>query len=160
MITLKTVPVFALLTIMATGQAGQQKKESSLADIEKAVIARHEEIRMAGQSLDAEKLFEFVLENDKGSLIQDGKMLLTRKEALESTRQGLQAFQKIEYEIDQQHVTVITPKVALLTAEGLSTAVTKDGRAFSIRFAQSVVFVLKEDGWKVLHAHRSFPANR
>jgi ketosteroid isomerase-like protein len=67
---------------------------------------------------------------------------------------------KEDYRFDQQHVTLLSPTVALATGEGLSTATTDDGRTFSGRFAQSVVFVLTNGEWMVFHAHRSFPPAR
>jgi hypothetical protein len=100
----------------------------------------------------------FVLENDTGELAQNGKLLLTRKEALESTRKGFRGLQKVDYRFDQQHVILLSPTVALAAGEGLSSATTDDGRTFTTRFAQSVVFVLTNGEWKVIHAHRSFPA--
>ena len=67
---------------------------------------------------------------------------------------------KEDYRFDQQHVTLLSPTVALATGEGLSTATTDDGRTFSGRLAQSVVFVLTNGEWMVFHAHRSFPPAR
>jgi uncharacterized protein (TIGR02246 family) len=154
-----TVAVAAVLAIAAivTASQGQAQKNSDRADIEKAILARLAEIQNAAQALDPDKVFSFVLENNKGARVQNGKLLLTRKEALESTRRGFQGLQKTVYQFDQQHVTVIGPTVALVIGEGSSSATTDDGRTFSTRFAQSVVFVLTNGEWKVLHAHRSFP---
>ena len=101
-----------------------------------------------------------MLENDSGALAQNGKLILTRKEALESTKQGFQRLQKVDYRFDQQHVTLLSPTVALATGEGLSSATTDDGRTFSGPFAQSVVLVLTNGEWMVFHAHRSFPPAR
>ncbi len=98
-----------------------------------------------------------MLDNDAGALAQNGKLFLTRKEALESTKRGFQGLQKVDYQFDQQHVTLLAPTIALATGEGLSSATTDDGRTFTTRFAQSVVFVLTNGEWKVFHAHRSFP---
>jgi ketosteroid isomerase-like protein len=151
--------VAAVLAIAAivTASWGQARKNSDPQDIETAILARLAEIQNAAQALDPDKVFSFVLENNKGALVQNGKLLLTRGEALESTRQGFQRLQKVVYHMDQQHVTVIDPTVALVTGEGSSSATTDDGKTISGRFAQSVVFVLTNGEWKVLHAHRSFP---
>jgi ketosteroid isomerase-like protein len=148
----------ALVVIAAVSVSqGQPGKNADSPDIRKAVLARLAEIQSAAQALDADKVFSFVLENDTGALAQNGKLFLTRGEALESTKQGFQGLQKVSYRFDQQHVTLLAPTVALATGEGLSSATTDDGRTFSTRFAQSVVFVLTNGEWKVFHAHRSFP---
>ena len=126
-------------------------------DEEKAVEHRLAEIQDAAQSLDPDKLFSFVLENDKGALVQDGKVLLTRDEALESTRKGFKRLRKVSYRFDLQHITLLSPTVALAVGEGVSAAVTNNDRSFDVRFAQSVVLVKSAGEWKVFHAHRSFP---
>jgi ketosteroid isomerase-like protein len=141
----------------ATDARGQSKVNPMPSDAETAVEARLAEIQHAAQGLDPDKVFSFVLENDKGALVQNGKLFLTREAALRSTRQGFQGLNKVAYRFDQQHITLLSPTIALATGEGVSTATTNDGRTFSTRFAQSVVLVLTDGQWKVFHAHRSFP---
>ena len=150
---------FAFVILAAvTISRGQSNRSATSPELEKAVLARLAEIQNAAQALDPDKVFSFVLENDTGVLAQNGKLLLTRKEALESTRQGFRGLQKVDYRFDQQHVILLSPTVVLAAGEGLSSATTDDGRTFTTRFAQSVVFVLTNGEWKVIHAHRSFPA--
>jgi hypothetical protein len=150
---------FVIIAAVAVSQ-GQANKNSTSADVQKAVLDRLAEIQSAAQSLDPDKVFSFVLENDKGALAQNGKLFLTRKEALESTKQGFQGLQSVSYRFDEQHVTFLSPTVVLATGEGSSTATLDDGRTLSTRFAQSVVFVLTNGEWKVFHSHRSFPPAR
>jgi hypothetical protein len=133
---------------------------SMLLASEQAVRARLAEIQDAAQALDPDKVFSFVLENDNGALAQNGRLLLTRKEALESTRDGFRGLQKVEYHFDRQHVTLLSPTVALAVGEGTSSASRDDGRAFSTHFVQSVILVLTNSEWKVFHSHRSFPMTR
>jgi ketosteroid isomerase-like protein len=148
----------ALLIIAAvTVSQGQSTRNSTSPDIQKAVLARLVDIQNAAQALDPDKVFSFVLENDMGALAQNGKLFLTRKEALESTKQGFRGLQKVDYRFDQQHVTLLSPTVALAAGEGSSSATMDDGRTFTTRFAQTVVLVLTNGEWKVFHAHRSFP---
>jgi hypothetical protein len=157
-----TAAAASALVIMAAGTVshGQSNKNSTSPDIQKAVLARLAEIQNAAQALDPDKVFSFVLENDTGALAQNGKLFLTRKEALESTKRGFQGLQKVDYRFEQQHVTLLSPTVALATGEGSSSATTDDGRIFTTRFAQSVVLVLTNGEWMVFHAHRSYPPAR
>ena len=60
----------------------------------------------------------------------------------------------------QQHVTVLSPTIALVTGEGEVSVETEDGRTFDSLFAQSVVFLQTEGEWKVYHSHRSFAPAR
>jgi ketosteroid isomerase-like protein len=155
-VTVAFVSAFVIIAAAAVSQ-GQSTKNSTSPDVQKAVLARLAEIQSAAEALDPDKVFSYVLENDAGALAQNGKLLLTRKEALESTKQGFQGLQKVSYRFDEQHVTVLSPTVALATGEGSSSATLDDGRTLTTRFAQSVVFVLTNGEWKVLHSHRSFP---
>ena len=156
---IKTVPfalAFLVIAAVAVSQ-GQSSKNSASPDVQKAVLVRLAEIQSAAQTLDPDKVFSFVLENDAGALAQNGKLFLTRKEALESTKQGFKGLRKVSYKFDEQHVTLLSPTVALATGEGSSSATLVDGRTLTMRFAQSVVFVLTNDEWKVFHSHWSFP---
>jgi ketosteroid isomerase-like protein len=121
------------------------------------VLAAHAEMTRAGETVDADRLFSFMLDTDKGSVIQNGVFLVTRDEALQRVRANLRRISKIEYRWTRQYVTALSPEAALLTAEGESTATTADGRTFTTPLAQTVVFVMREGHWKVIHAHQSSP---
>ena len=153
-----TAAVLSALVIIAAVAISQgQSRKSAPPEVQKAVLARMAEIQSAAEALDPDKVFSFVLENDAGALAQNGRLFLTRQEALESTKQGFQRLQKVSYHFDQQHVSILSPTVALATGEGASSATTAEGRTITTRFAQSVVLVLTGGEWKVFHAHRSFP---
>ncbi len=161
----KNIPAISVVSALLLGAAlafaqTHAHKNSAASAAEKAVLARLAEIQNAAQALDPDKVFGFVLENDAGALAQNGKLFLTRKEALDSTKQGFQRLQKVEYRFDQQQVTLLSPTISLAVGEGSSSATTDDGRTFTTRFAQSVVLVLTNGDWKVFHAHRSFAPAR
>ena len=151
---------FLAVAVIVSVSQGQASKSADPSEVEKRVLARLDEIQKAAQGLDADKVFSFVLENDKGALVQNGRLFLTRKDALESTKKGFQGLQKVDYQLSQQHVTLLSPTIALVVSEGSSSATTDDGRTFTTPFAQSVVLVLTNGDWKVFHAHRSFPPRR
>jgi hypothetical protein len=147
----------AVVFMVIAGTFAAQGQDSTSGDIEKAVLARLADIENAAQELDPDKVFSFVLENDKGALIQNGRLLLTRADALESTKRGFEGLQKVSYTFYRQHVTVLSPTVALVVSDGSSSFTIDDGRTFMTPFAQTVVFILTGGAWQVLHAHRSFP---
>ena len=152
------VSVLAGLLVAAVAVSqGQSSTSASAAAVQKAVLARLAEIQDAAQTLDADKVFGFVMENDEGALAQNGRLILTRKDALDSTRRGFQGLEKVSYRFDSQHVTVLSPTVALAVGEGESSATLDGGRTIDTHFVQSVIFVLTNGDWKVVHSHRSFP---
>lgn len=108
--TLAVVSIWAIIVLAAVGQ-GQANKNSTPPEVQRAVLARLAEIQAAAEKLDPDKVFSFVMENDAGALAQNGRLFLTRQEALESTKRGFQRLEKIEYRFDQQHVTSLSPSM-------------------------------------------------
>jgi len=125
--------------------------------IEKSILETSAQMTQAGEARDIDRLFGFMLDTDRGSVIQNGRILLTRAEALEQTKKNIGGISKIEYRWKQQHVTVLSPTVALLISEGETSAATEQGQSFTAPFAQTIVFVLADGHWKALHAHQSSP---
>ena len=160
---LMATAAFTLVTIaLVTESQTAPVANPAPAVSEKAILARLNDIQIAAQALDADKVFSSVMENNDGVIAQNGKVFLTRSNALEFTRQSFEALQSagahVEYHFDQQHVAFLSPTIALATGEGLTTVTMGDGRILKTQFAQSVVMVLTNGEWKVFHAHRSFVA--
>jgi uncharacterized protein (TIGR02246 family) len=151
------VPVLlgALLSTAAGG--GPPSTQDETKTIENAVLAVSAQMTLAGEAADADRLFSFMLDTDKGSVIQNGVLMTTRQEALERVRGNLRGISRIQYRWKRQYVKVLSPEVAVLTAEGESTATTTAGETFGAPFAQTVVFVREASGWKAIHAHQSSP---
>ncbi|MDO8835952.1 MAG: nuclear transport factor 2 family protein [Vicinamibacterales bacterium] len=154
MLTAAGLLLFAGVGTPQTRNAGDPRA------IEAAVLAANADMERAAEAVDVEQLFTFMLDTDKGSIIQNGVFLATRGEALHRVTANLQGIRRIEYRWKRQHVTVLSTDVALLTAEGESIATITDGRVFTAPFAQTVVFVMREGRWKALHAHQSSPQVR
>ena len=144
-----------LLSVAAAGGVSTQRADTK--SVEDAVLAVSAEMTKAGEAADADRLFGYMLETDKGSVIQNGVLMATRQEALERVRTNLGGISRIQYRWKRQYVTVLSPEVAVLAAEGESTATTTAGETFTAPFAQTVVFVLRGGTWKAIHAHQSSP---
>lgn len=151
--------VVGILLCIPTGN-GLPDARADTKSVEDAVLAVSAEMTRAGEALDADRLFSYMLETDKGSIIQNGVVLATREEALERVRRNLRGINTIQYHWRRQYVTVLSPQVALLTAEGESAVNTTAGETFTAPFTQTVVFVLRAGEWKAIHAHQSSPCAR
>jgi ketosteroid isomerase-like protein len=125
--------------------------------IEQAIVDVQAKMQQAAQQGDVDALYAYVLEMDKGVIIEDGRIRWTRQEALNATKQGLQGLKDLSYVYAQKRITVISPTMALWVGEGTSSATLQDGGQISVPFAESILFVKKEGQWKVFHAHRSVP---
>jgi uncharacterized protein (TIGR02246 family) len=145
------------LVLCVSARGGRADSRNNAESVEDAVLAVSAEMTRAGEAMDADRLFSFMLDTDKGSIIQNGVVLLTRQEALERVRGNLRGIRKIQYHWRRQYVTVLSPEVALLTSEGESVVNTTAGDTFTAPFAQTVVFVLRAGEWRAIHAHQSSP---
>jgi uncharacterized protein (TIGR02246 family) len=152
--------VLAAAALLAAAGGDPSETRADAKSVEEAVLAVHAEMTRAGEAGDADRLFSYMLDTDKGSVIQSGVVLATRQEALERVRDNLRGIRGIQYRWQRQLVTVLSPEVALLTAEGESVVTTTAGVTFTAPFAQTVVFVLRDGAWKAIHAHQSSPRAR
>ncbi len=148
------VLVFVLAAPVSFGQSSSQADTKA---IEEAVLAVHAEMTRAGEAGDADRLFRYMLDTDKGSVVQNGVLLTTRREALEQVKANLGRVSKIQYHWTREMVTVLSRESAVLVAEGESTVTTASGDTFTAPFVQTVVFVLRQGAWKAIHAHQSAP---
>ena len=126
-------------------------------EIEKAILEVQDQMQKAAQQGNAEALYSYVMEMDRGVIIENGRLRRTKQEALELTKQGMQSFKDVSYSYSQKHITVISPNAVLWVAEGTSSATLADGSRISAPFAETIVFMLNDGRWRVLHAHRSTP---
>lgn len=149
------------LTVMALLLAGSRQLFAEPApasnSIIQAVLATNARMIEAANRLDTDEFFAFIVVSDESRIIQDGKLFKTRAEAMAAVRQGSQGIAKLERRFEDQHVTVLAPDAALLTAEGATAVTLQDGRTIHSRFAVSLVFVLRDAKWKLLHGHYSLP---
>ena len=130
------------------------------AAIQQAVLATNTAMTEAADRLDADAFFAFILDSDKGSIVQNGEIFQTRQEALDAVKRGFQGVTKVNRQFNNPKVTVISPDVALLVSDGTTTATLKDGQTMARRFAVSLLFVRTDGKWKLLHGHYSMPGRR
>ncbi len=157
----KLIVVLASASVVWALQSESRKVSVETQEaIEKAVLAAHTQMSEAEKALDAERFFASIPDFDKGLIIQDGVLFETRRQALDNVRAGMQGITSVERTYDRKFVTVISPETALLTADGTAGVTLNDGRTLSSRFAASIVFVLRDGQWRLLHGHYSTPNPR
>jgi hypothetical protein len=130
---------------------------SENARIEQEVVSANEQMNKAAESLDVGKFFDWILDEAKGSIIQDGRLFQTRDEAKAAVERGYQGVRTLNRTFDQTFVTVLSKESALVSSSGVSRIALMDGRSFEAPFAVSLVFVLRDGQWKVLQGHYSTP---
>jgi hypothetical protein len=147
------------LCVLPAQLAAQQEQDQQRA-LEQSLRAVHAELRQAATKLDASALFAFVLDTPTPPIIENGRLEPTRASALAATASGFQALRALAYDYTREQVTPLSPTIALWVAEGTARATLGDGREIAAPFAESIVFVLRDGSWKILHAHRSSPIQR
>jgi ketosteroid isomerase-like protein len=157
---MRTSAIIAVLLLCSSFSIGKEAAEPDYAKIEAQVKATYAQITKAAESVDAERLFRFVLDNDKGALIRNGRITLTCQEAFYNYKRNIVGIQRVSYKMDREYVTVVSPETAVMVAEGSFEATTTEGNTFGAPFAQTVIFVLRDNQWKVLHSHTSSPNAR
>jgi uncharacterized protein (TIGR02246 family) len=156
--------VSVVLAVQSEGLLSENDKNPVLLEqqqvIEKAILKTHSQMNQADNNLDADKFFSYILDFDKGLIIQDGRLFKTRQEAFEAVKKGFEGISQLKRTYEQTYVTIISPEAALLTAQGTSTVTLSDGQTFSSPFAVSMVYVLRDGQWKLLQGHYSVPNPR
>lgn len=156
--TLKALFLLACVPLVWITQYDPKKMSSDQQQaIEQAIVDVQAKMQQAAQQGDVDALYAYVLEMDKGVIIEDGRIRWTRQEALGATKQGLQGLKNLVYSYTKKNVTAISPDAALWVGEGTSSATLQDGRQISAPFAESILFMKHAGQWKVFHAHRSVP---
>ena len=157
--TSKVILVLSLVSVVWATQANKNPLPSEQQKaIEQEILKVHVEMVKAAENADADGLFNYVIDECKGVIVQDGRITMTRQEALDATRQGIQGLKDISYKFNNKHITIISPTLAIWVADGTtSVTIIEDGSQLNFPFAETIVFALKDGQWKVLHAHRSIP---
>jgi hypothetical protein len=156
----KLIPILIFTFLFFCSPNKQILKESNFVVIKETVHQKLADMIHAAEEKNAEKIFNDFWDNDQGAVVRDGRIFLTTAEALESYKNGFAGVTKMEYKLKQELIHIISPKVALVTIEGISTVTIKDGRSFETSFCQTIVFELREQEWKAIHAHISVPPRR
>ena len=157
---MRRIVMVIVVLVFATLVMALQSSNNTTYDkeaIEKAVLEANSRMIQASNDLNTDRFFAFILDSDKGPVIQDGRLFKTRTDALDFLKAGFQGIAKIDRKYDQTYVTVLSPETALLTGTGSFSATLADGRILSNPFAVSLVFVLRDGQWKVLQGHYSTP---
>lgn len=125
--------------------------------IEKIIIAKHQKMSESSSHLDADAVWSHFVGNDSGIFAIEGKLTLSRDEALNSARTSYGNLKEMHTKMQQEYATVLSPESAVFTGTGIVDGVLKSGDSFEVPFAITVVYVLRDGDWKAIHMHESTP---
>lgn len=149
--------VLASITVLGCNRSNQDSvSPAHQKNIEGEILKVQIEMKTAAEKFDVDKLYKFVLDVNN-VIIENGVLRSTWKNAYDTTKQGFQGIKELSYTYNHTNINVISPTAAIWTGSGLTNATLTDGRKITKDFAETIVFVLRDGNWKVLHAHRSSP---
>ena len=159
----KTICILVLVGVVLVLGAKEQAcssgdvcKCAGTKNAEKAILQVHDAMVAAAEKQDVKTMFDYILENGKGTIAQNGQ-LLSRQDALDQIDQGMTRVTNIKYDFKQRNIKMLSPKIGLMTASGTVTTTIDTGESFVSEFANTSVFVLEKESWKVIHGHHSMP---
>jgi hypothetical protein len=158
---MKKIAISVLVVIVVCLSLAARSNQNVISPVQQKnigseILKVHQEMKKAAESLDADALFTHVLDvNDV--IIENGALRSTLKNAYDVTKQGFQGIKELSYTYNHTNINVISQTTVLWTGNGTTTAMLTDGRKITIDFAETIVFILSDGRWKVLHAHRSSP---
>jgi hypothetical protein len=153
------ISIFVLtgITVLCIARSNQDAvSHVQQKNIEGEILKAQVEMKKAAEKLDADALYKFVLDINN-VIIENGVLRSTWKNAYDITKKGFQGIKELSYTYNHTNINVISPTTALWTGSGLTDMTLTDGRKITIDFAETIIFVLRDGHWKVLHAHRSSP---
>ena len=154
---MRWITVFACILFLTCQPGNRQMTDAERAEIEKIIIAKHREMSELSSQLDAEKVWDFFIENNHGIYAIEGALTLTYDEAVNSGRESYNSLEWMKTDMQQEYAAVLSPESALFTGTGTVSGKIKSGDSFSVPFAITVVYVLRNGEWKAVHMHESTP---
>ena len=154
-------PILAVLALVfslaTTPSARAAAPTAGDAAVEQAVLAANAAMIADANRMDMDAFFGAIIDSGRGTIVQNAVIFATRAEARAAVERGLRGVKAIDRRFDNPRITVLSPETALLVSDGSVTATLEDGRVMTSRFAVSLVWVLRDGRWQILHGHYSTP---
>jgi hypothetical protein len=151
------IAIAVLAPACAVAQEGQAVSDATARAVEEAVLEANRRMTEAADSLDFDAFFAGFASGDGVTIVQDGDVFASLDAARAAVEEGYRGVRRVERQYENPTVTVLASDLAVLVSEGPVTVTLMDDRRVSRRFAVSLLFVRRSDGWKVLHGHYSMP---
>ena len=107
------------------------------------------------ENLDFSSMTKAVDDKFKSGFIVDGKFYPNFSSLMLARGHELTRLKSQKINIKKKIITVLSPDVALITANGDFTSIAKDGQMRTGDFSWTFVYTLIDDKWNVIHYHQS-----
>jgi len=153
---MKKVCLFLLIALIIPASVRAQnlsgrKKEKILEEVE---IAFQDGLR-TGENLDADKLARSIDDSPDAGHIVNGVFYSSFEPVAQNVRNGMQRLNRLQYEINNKKITVLSKNTAIVAVSGQSSSESTSGQTFKTSFAWTFIYRKTGDQWKVIHSHQS-----
>lgn len=107
------------------------------------------------ERLDFDKLSSGVDDSHGAGFISNGKYYTDYLTLADDVKLNARGISHQNISVKEKKITVIADNIVLLTASGVASASTIDGREFSANFHWSFVYEKKDHNWNVIYSHQS-----
>jgi ketosteroid isomerase-like protein len=138
--------------------ACNNKKEKVLTTKEKSIVESEISVATANlfkafESLDANKAYSFILQNEDFAEATMGALITDHRAILDTMKLHLGSFQKERILITNQKIYVINMDAAVISLASTVEITFKNGAEMKAPFALTILWVKKDGEWKVAHYH-------
>jgi len=134
---------------------GQSLSKSQTEFFEKQVDSVFQIMLAYAEKLDFDKLTFGVNDKHKVGFISNGKYYADYSTLINDVKQTATGVSHQDISIKNKKITVLSDKIVILTASGLSSAKINDGREIVANFHWSFVYEKTNNNWKVIYSHQS-----
>lgn len=151
-----TISIFCLLSFGFITQSEAQSISSSQTGLIKdQVDAVFKGMVASAEKLDFKELSSGVDDTHAAGFIANGKYYASYSALAKETESLAQGINKQNISFNEKAITVLSDKIVLLTASGVSKAELDDGRVLVVNFQWSFLYEKIDNNWKVIHSHQS-----
>jgi hypothetical protein len=153
--TMITMLVFITMMMAPTRNLrGQDVTSPIKLKIEKQIDSAFHDMIKAAENVDYEKLSKGVDDNNHAGFIINDVYFATFDSLLNKLEERSQGVRQ-SITIQKQKITVLSEKIALLTAYGTAKIDINNGNTFTVKFYWSFVYQEIGNKWKVVQSHQS-----
>lgn len=145
-----------LLSFGFTAQSeGQTLSKSHTELIKNQVDSIFQKMVVLAEKLDFNELSSGVDDTNKAGFIVNGKYYADYSSLIDDVKLNAQGISQQDISIKEKNITVLSDRIVILTALGVSVARINDGREISANILWSFVYEKINNNWKVIYSHQS-----
>ena len=150
------ISIFGLLLFgLATESVAQSISSNQTELIKKQVDSIFSKMVDSAEKLEFEKLHSGVNDTHAAGFIANGKYYASYSILAEETKLLAQGISEQKISFKDKKITVLSDKIVLVTASGVSKVYLDDGRELVVNFLWSFLYEKITNDWKVVYSHQS-----